>query len=106
MIIFSEAGERLENPDLGSGWIEIRTVDTVKTHHPAVQMEYHIEERDGKRIRVIDRDAKDAWDEYEEYGVYHPYDPNRVPSDAERIDALEAQLAAYEAAYVKGVNEA
>lgn len=29
-----------------------------------------------------------------------------VPSDAERIAALEAQLAAHEAAYTQGVNEA
>lgn len=33
-----------------------------------------------------------------------PVEP--VPSDSERIDALEAKLASYEAAYVEGVNEA
>lgn len=32
--------------------------------------------------------------------------PVHQPSDAERIAALEAQLAAYEAAYTQGVNEA
>ena len=32
--------------------------------------------------------------------------PVHQPSDKERITALEAQLAAYEAAYAEGVNEA
>ena len=32
--------------------------------------------------------------------------PPYQPSDRERIEALEAQLAAYEAAYAEGVNEA
>lgn len=32
--------------------------------------------------------------------------PPQQPSDKERITALEAQLAAYEAAYAEGVNEA
>lgn len=32
--------------------------------------------------------------------------PVHQPSDKERIAALEAQLAAYEAAYTQGVNEA
>ena len=32
--------------------------------------------------------------------------PVHQPSDRERIESLEAQLAAYEAAYAEGVNEA
>lgn len=33
-------------------------------------------------------------------------EPTPTPSDAERITAIENQLAAYEAAYAEGVNEA
>ena len=35
-----------------------------------------------------------------------PDKPDPQPTQEERISALEAQLAAYEAAYVEGVNEA
>lgn len=106
MIIYSESGEIIESPDLAKGWLEIKNSDTVKKHHPAISMVSHIEERDGKKIRVIDQHPKAAWDEYEEYGVYHPYEFDDKPTQEERIKALEAQLASYEAAYAEGVNEA
>ena len=106
MIIYNESGEIIESPDLAKGWLEIKTSTVVKEHHPAIPMEFHIEERDGKRIRVIDQMPKDAWDEYEEYGVFHPFPDEPQPTQEERITALEAQLAAYEAAYAEGVNEA
>lgn len=35
-----------------------------------------------------------------------PEEPEHKPTQEERITALEAQLAAYEAAYAEGVNEA
>lgn len=97
MIIYSESGEIIETPDLENGWVEIRTGDTIKEHHPAIPMESHIEERDGKRIRVIDQHPKEAWDEYEEYGIYHPYEYDETqPTQEERITALEDALTAIE----------
>lgn len=96
MIIYSESGEIIETPDLENGWVEIKTSKMVKEHHPAIPMESHIEERDGKRIRVIDQHPKEAWDEYEEYGIYHPYEFSDQPSDKERIAALEDALTAIE----------
>lgn len=106
MIIYSESGEIVETPDLENGWVEIKTSDVIKEHHPAIPFMYHIEERDGKLIRMVDQHQKAAWDEYEEYGVYHPYEFDDKPTQEERIKALEAQLAAYEAAYAEGVHEA
>lgn len=108
MIIYDESGEIIENPDLETGWVEVKKSDVVKEHHPAIPIKYHIEERDGKRIRVIDQMPKEAWDEYEEYGIYHPNPkiPADKPTQEERIKALEDQLSAYEAAYAEGVNEA
>lgn len=96
MVIYSESGEIVESPDLENGWIEVKTSETIKEHHPAIPLEYHIEERDGKKIRVIDQQPKAAWDEYEQYGVYHPYvvNPNQQPSDTERIARLEEELKA------------
>lgn len=94
MITYSESGEIVETPDLENGWVEIKTSDVIKEHYPAIPFMYHIEERDGKLIRVVDQHPKAAWDEYEEYGVYHPYDPNRAPSDTQRIAQLEEELKA------------
>lgn len=94
MIIYSESGEIIETPDLVNGWVEIKTSDTIKEHHPAIPMESHIEERDGKRIRVIDQHPRAAWKEYEEYGIYHPYEFSDQPSEEERITALENAMIA------------
>lgn len=53
--------------------------------------------------------------EGEEYGIFERTQaemdadyvpPTHVPSESERISALEVTLAAYEAAYTEGVNEA
>lgn len=38
--------------------------------------------------------------------VHDPQETANAPTAEERISALEAQLAAYEAAYAEGVNEA
>ena len=94
MIIYNESGEIIESPDLAKGWLEIKTSATVKKHHPAIPMESHIEDRDGKKIRVIDQHPKAAWDEYEEYGVYHPFPDEPQPTQEDRITELEAALTA------------
>lgn len=99
MLIYSETGDIIENPDLELGVIKIVKTDVVIAHHPAIPLKTHIEERDGKKIRVIDQQPKEAWDEYEIYGVYHPYTPEELktmnkPTDSERITALEAFLEA------------
>lgn len=93
MVIYAESGEIVEMPDLKNGCIEVKTGDVVKEHHPAIPLKSHIEERDGKRIRVIDQHPKEAWDEYEEYGIYHPYEFDDKPTQEERIKALEEENA-------------
>lgn len=98
MIIYSESGEVIEMPDLGNGWVEVKTSDKVKEHHPEILLEFHIEEQDGKKIRMIDQQPKAAWDEYEEYGVYHPHEEmsGNQPTQEERIAALEQAMTAIE----------
>ena len=58
---------------------------------------------------------QDAWDEEIPIYVYIPYTQEElaameaeqnIPTQEERITALENQLADYEAAYLEGVNEA
>lgn len=124
MEIYDENMERMENPDLTAGWLE-EQVHTV--HHAAVEAVEEIWHHEviaeypngGKDVaRVIDVpgvEAQDAWDEEIPIQIYHPYTQEELdaieaeknkPTQEERIAALEAQLAAYEAAYALGVNEA
>lgn len=117
MEIYNEAMEPIEHPDLTLGYLKpgVRTV-----HHEAVEgveEQWHYETvaeypNGGKDVsRVIDVpgvEAKDAWDEEIEIQIYVPYTPEELaameeaknrPTTEQRIEALEAALAAYEAAY-------
>lgn len=116
--------ERIENPDLALGYLKdgVRTV-----HHEAIEAvegKYHYETlreypNGGKDVRkVVDVEgveARAAWDEEIPIQIYVPYTQEQLdaieaeknkPTQEQRIAALEAQLAAYEAAYAEGVNEA
>ena len=53
---------------------------------------------DGKPVERTQKEMGADWEARPE--------PVPKPNDADRIAALEAQLAAYEAAYLEGVNEA
>lgn len=55
--------------------------------------------KDGEEYLIVERTAEEMDEDY----ASRPASP---PTDKERIAALEAQLAAYEAAYAEGVNEA
>lgn len=124
MEIYNEAMEPIEHPDLTLGYLKpgVRTV-----HHEAVEgveEQWHYETvaeypNGGKDVsRVIDVpgvEAKDAWDEEIEIQIYVPYTPEELaameeaknrPTTEQRIEALEAALAAYEAAYAEGVHQA
>lgn len=129
MEIYNEQMERIESPDLSLGRLE-RSTRTV--HHEAVQgveEVWHYEtvaeyENGGKDVeKVIDVpgvEAQAAYDEEIPILIYHPYTQEELDAiEAERekliqeqnakeqrLAALEAQLAAYEAAYTEGVNEA
>lgn len=124
MEIYNENMELIENPDLTLGYLK-RSTRTV--HHEAVQgveEKWHYETireypNGGKDIqKVIDIEgveAKEAWDEEIPIQIYIPYTQEELdameaernkPTQEQRIAALEAQLAAYEAAYAEGVNEA
>ena len=121
---YNEAMEPIEHPDLTLGYLKpgVRTV-----HHEAVEgveEQWHYETvaeypNGGKDVsRVIDVpgvEAKDAWDEEIEIQIYVPYTPEELaameeaknrPTTEQRIEALEAALAAYEAAYAEGVQQA
>lgn len=124
MEIYNENMELIENPDLELGWLE----DSFRTvHHEAVEAveeKWHYEvvaeyENGGQDVeRVIDVpgvEAREAWDEEIPIRIYHPYTQEELdaieaeknkPTQEERIAALEAQFASYEAAYAQGVNEA
>ena len=87
-----------------SGWIEIDSGFGVKYHH--AQGNYFdqpiMDERgicrytleDGKPVERTQEEMDADWIE-----------PAPQPASDNRIDALEKQLAAYEAAYLEGVNE-
>ena len=88
-----------------TGWVEIDRGYGDKYHH--AQGNYFdkpiMDDRGIYRYKLEDgqpkeRTQKEMDEDYEE--------PIPQPSDAERIKALEDQLAAYEAAYTQGVNEA
>lgn len=124
MKIYNENMELIENPDLSLGYLK---PGTRTEHHEAVQgveEKWHHEiireyPNGGKDVqKVIDVpgvEAKEAWDEEIQIQIYIPYTQEELdrmeeernkPTQEERITALEAQLAAYEAAYAEGVNEA
>lgn len=124
MEIYNQNMELIENPDMTLGYLKH---STRTEHHEAVQgveEEWHYETireypNGGKDIKkVIDVEgveAKDAWDEEIPIQIYVPYTQEELdameearnkPTQEERIKALEDQLAAYEAAYAEGVNEA
>lgn len=124
MEIYNQNMELIENPDLSLGYLK---PSTRTEHHDAVEgvkEVWHYEvikeyPNGGKEVqKVIDVKgvtAKDAWDEEIPIQIYVPYTQEELdrieeeknkPTQEERIAALEAQLAAYEAAYAQGVNEA
>lgn len=125
MEIYNENMERIERPDLTLGYLK---PSTRTEHHEAVQgveEQWHYETireypNGGKDVKkVIDVpgvEAKDAWDEEIQIQIYVHYTQEELdrieeeeknkPTQEERIAALEVQLAAYEAAYTEGVNEA
>lgn len=122
--IYNQNMERIENPDLAFGYL---TPSTIMVHHEAVEgveEVWHYEtireyQNGGKDVqKVIDVpgvQAQEAWDEEIPIQIYVPYTQEELdsmeeernkPTIEERVKFLEAQLAAYEAAYSKGVNEA
>lgn len=76
--IFDESGNRIESPDLIHGYLE-HVSETERVYH-----EYSKEDKER-----IDRENEEA---------------RNNPTQEQRISALEAQLAAYEAAYHEGVQ--
>ena len=122
--IYNEAMEPIENPDLSLGYL---TDSTRTVHHEAVdgvEEQFHYVtiaeyENGGKDVeKVIDVsgvEAQPAWDEEIPIQIYHPYTQEELdrieaernrPTMEERVAQLEAQLAADEAAYQEGVQEA
>ena len=111
MDIYNEQMESIQNPDLSKGRLE-RAMRTV--HHPEVQAAeevWHYEvlreyPNGGRDVeKVVDVQGvpySPAWDEEVPYMLYREYtqeeleeiEANRQPTDAERISALEEQLAA------------
>lgn len=111
MEIYNSNMELIQNPDLTKGCLERKTR---MEHHPAVEAveeQWHYEvvkeyPNGGKDVeRVIDVPGvigSEAWDEEIPYILYREYtqeeldeiEANKKPSDAERIAALEEQLAA------------
>lgn len=125
MEAYDQQGNPLEEYDLSLGRLEpsIRTV-----HHEAVEgvtetghwetiAEYP--ETGGKDVAwIVDVpgvEAQEAYDEEIDIYVYIPYTQEELdaieaekskPTMEQRMTVLEAQLAAYEAAYLEGVDEA
>ena len=88
-----------------TGWTEIDSGYGDKYHH--AQGNYFdkplCDERGIYRYKLVDGKPVERTQE-EMDADYVP--PEVKPTDAERISELEAKLAAYEAAYEEGVNEA
>ena len=88
-----------------TGWIEIDEGYGDKYHH--AQGNYFpqpiMDDRGIYRYKMVDGKPVERTKE-EMDADYTP--PEVKPTDAERISELEAKLAAYEAAYEEGVNEA
>lgn len=92
MKIYDENMQRIENPDLSNGWLELkkRTVEHAaiigvkEVGHHEVIAEYP---NGGKDIAwVIDVpgvEAKEAWTEEVAYQVYHPYTQEELDKMAE-----------------------
>lgn len=82
VIIYDEAGQVLENPDLNAGWLEPFEV----IHHDYVPAVIHKETLvfPGGQLdyAVIDTPEQAAWDEVVSY-TYHP----NPPSDLDRVEA-------------------
>lgn len=112
MEIYNENMELIENPDLTKGRLERAFREE---HHPAVEgveEQWHYETvkeypNGGKDVvRVVDVpgvEAVEAWTEHVPYMKYVLYTPEELeqmeadknkPTDADRIAALEEQLAA------------
>lgn len=87
------------------GWQEIDSGLGDKFHH--AQGNYFplpiMDERGVYRYKLVDGAPVERTQEEMDADYV---EPAPTPSDAERITALENQLAAYEAAYQEGVNEA
>lgn len=122
--VYDQQGNLLTEYDLNLGRLE---ASFRMEHHPAVEgveevwhwevvREYPNGGRDVKKvIDVPGIMAQKAWVEEVPIRVYIPYTQEELdaieaeknkPTDEQRIAALEQQLAAYEAAYREGVNEA
>lgn len=88
-----------------SGWVEIDSGYGDKYHH--AQVNYFplpiYDERGIMRYKLVDGAPVERTQEEMDADYV---EPTPTPSDADRITALENQLAAYEAAYQEGVNEA
>lgn len=124
MEIYNEQMELIENPDLSLGYLK---PSNRIVHHEAVKAVeevWHYETirvypNGGKDIeKVIDVagvEAQEAWDEEIPIQIYVQYTQEELdaieaeknkPTQEQRIAALETAIAAYEAAYREGVNEA
>lgn len=121
--IYNENMERVEHPDLTLGYLRPGTRTERHEAVEGVQEVWHYETvaeypNGGKDIRkVVDVPgvaAQEAWDEEIPIQIYIPYTQEELdrieeeknkPTQEERIAALEAQLASYEAAFAEGVNE-
>lgn len=88
-----------------TGWVEIDSGYGDKYHH--AQGNYFplpiMDERGVYRYKLEDGVPAERTPEEMDADYVAPVP---TPSDSERITALENQLAAYEAAYTEGVNEA
>lgn len=123
--VYNEAGELIDGEiDLDLGRLE---ADTRTVHHDAVEgvkEEFHYETikeypnggMDVKKVvDVPGVEAMEAYDEEVPIYIFIPYTDEELaaieeeknrPSVSERVLAIEQQLAAFEAAYTEGVNEA
>ena len=91
-----------------TGWVEIDSGYVDKYHHaqgnyfdqPIMDDRgiYRYKLADGKPVERTQEEMDADWEARPK--------PDPKPSDADRIAALEEQLAAYETAYLEGVNEA
>lgn len=89
-------------------WTEIDRGYTQRHHH--AQGNYFdkliYDDRGIKRYKLEDGKPVERTQEEMDADWEAQPKPDPKPSDADRIDALQKQLAAYEAAYLEGVNEA
>lgn len=88
------------------GWTKIDEGFGDKYHH-AQGNYFPLPLRDDRgiyRYKLVDGEPEERTQEEMDADYVPPAPPE--PSEAERITALEQQLAAYEAAYAEGVNEA